>query len=104
MINILVIAIHLVENNDSLYLAVLNNNNIERTFGLIKNIASTTDNHQYMYKAVQDLLLYKYLKFLEGDFKLKNNFREGYCNTLTGNLDNSTKQYDKIKHLARSIY
>ena len=45
MINILVIAIYLVENNDSLYLAVLNNNNIERTFGMIKNIASTTDNH-----------------------------------------------------------
>ena len=104
MINILVIAIHLVENNKLLYLAVLNNNNIERTFGMIKNIASTTDNHQYMYKAVQDLLLYKYLKFLESDFKFKNNFRESYCNTLTGNLDNSTKQYDKIKHLARSIY
>ena len=45
MINILVIDIYLVENNKSLYLAVLNNNNIERTFGMIKNIVSTTDNH-----------------------------------------------------------
>ena len=36
MINILVIAIRLVEDNNQLYLAVLNNSNLERTFGWLK--------------------------------------------------------------------
>lgn len=39
MINILFTAIELVENNNVLYLGVLNNNNIERTFGWIKNLS-----------------------------------------------------------------
>ena len=36
MINMLIIAIKLVEDNDQLYLDVLNNSNLERTFGWLK--------------------------------------------------------------------
>ena len=39
MINILLIAIHLVENNEKVYLASLNNNNLERIFGWQKSLA-----------------------------------------------------------------
>jgi hypothetical protein len=35
----LIMAIRLVEDNNSLYLAVLNNNNIERIFGRLKYLS-----------------------------------------------------------------
>ena len=44
MINILLVALYLVENYNPVYLAALNNNNIERLFGTLKSF-SVTDNY-----------------------------------------------------------
>ena len=60
MINILLVALYLVENYNPVYLAALNNNNIERLFGTLKSF-SVTDNYQYMYDSAKKSLFREYL-------------------------------------------
>ena len=57
-----------------------------------------------MYRAAIKVLQSKYLNFSIKYFNFPNNFRESYCHTLEGELDNSRIQMRQMKIIANTIY
>ena len=57
-----------------------------------------------MYRAARELMLNKYMILNTDDMKINDNYREGYCFTLTWFLDKSVNTKAKIVSLANNVY
>ena len=45
-----------------------------------------------MYRAARKLMISKYMLLNTDDMKINDNYREGYCHTVSGKLDKSSNK------------